>query len=174
MYCQTSSSVQLLIGTRARARRDARARCTGSTARPLLRGPTGRIRRAPRTRAPWRAPFPRRAARRRSRVEAELGDRLEQRHRLAALRLSSFERSLTLPRRIDSSTERTIRRSPSSAARRSRNSITSGKCARCRWQQREGKRPGRNAFSARRSRQIESLPPERTAPVLHWPRPRAG
>src|SRR5690606_17051911 len=34
----------------------------------------------------------------------------------------------------------------------------------------KGKRPGRKAFSARRSRQIESLPPENSNTGLaHWP-----
>src|SRR5690606_10949973 len=34
----------------------------------------------------------------------------------------------------------------------------------------KGKRPGRKAFSARRSRQIESLPPENSSTGLaHWP-----
>jgi pimeloyl-ACP methyl ester carboxylesterase len=54
-------------------------------------------------------------------------------------------------------------RVPCSATRRSRNSITSGKL----WPVSmcitgNGKRPGRNAFSARRSSTSESLPPEKS------------
>src|SRR5215208_5169564 len=69
--------------------------------------------------------------------------------------------STTRPRSIDSWTLATTSRSPSSATRRSRNSITSGKL----WPVStcitgNGRRAGRNAFSARRSRTIESLPPE--------------
>src|SRR3954452_13012960 len=68
--------------------------------------------------------------------------------------------STTRPASIESCTLATIRRSPSSATRRSRNSMTSGKL----WpvstcMSGKGKRPGRKAFSARRSRTIESLPP---------------
>ena len=72
--------------------------------------------------------------------------------------------STTRPLSIDSCTEATIRRSPSSATRRSRNSITSGKL----WpvstcMTGNGNLPGRNAFSARRSSTIESLPPEKSS-----------
>ena len=72
-----------------------------------------------------------------------------------------------MPRRIESSTERTISRSPSSAARWSRKAITSGKL----WpvsmcSSGNGKRPGRNAFSARRSSTSESLPPEKSSAGL--------
>ena len=79
----------------------------------------------------------------------------------AALRESvAGLRRRTVPFLIESSTEPTIRRSPSSATRRSRNSITSGKL----WPvsmctSGKGNFPGRKAFSARRSRTTESLPP---------------
>ena len=68
--------------------------------------------------------------------------------------------STTRPASIESCTLATIRRSPSSATRRSRNSMTSGKL----WpvstcMSGNGKRAGRKAFSARRSSTIESLPP---------------
>ena len=68
--------------------------------------------------------------------------------------------SRTRPASIDACTDATTSRSPSSATRRSRNSMTSGKL----WpvstcMSGNGKRPGRNAFSARRSSTIESLPP---------------
>ena len=72
-----------------------------------------------------------------------------------------------MPRAIESSTERTISRSPSSAARLSRKAITSGKL----WpvsmcSSGKGNCAGRKAFSARRSRQIESLPPENSSAGL--------
>ncbi len=68
--------------------------------------------------------------------------------------------SATLPESIDSCTLATIKRSPSSATRRSRNSITSGKlCPVSTCINGNGKGPGRNAFSASRSSTIESLPP---------------
>ena len=72
--------------------------------------------------------------------------------------------STTRPLRIESSTEATIRRSPSSSTRRSRNSITSGKL----WpvstcMTGNGNFAGRNAFSASRSSTIESLPPENSS-----------
>jgi hypothetical protein len=62
---------------------------------------------------------------------------------------------------IDSSTEPTIRRSPSSATRASRKEMTSSKL----WPvsmctSGKGNLPGRKAFSARRSSTTESLPPE--------------
>ncbi len=79
----------------------------------------------------------------------------------AALRESVSRRSTTLPRAIESSTLRTIRVSPSSAARASRKAITSSKlCPVSMCISGKGKRPGRNAFSARRSSTTESLPPE--------------
>src|SRR5215216_3134463 len=80
-------------------------------------------------------------------------------------RLRERPSSTARPASMESCTLATISRSPSSATRRSRNSSTSGKlwpvstcmigngnlilCP-----------PARNAFSARRSRTIESLPPE--------------
>ena len=68
--------------------------------------------------------------------------------------------STTRPASIESCTLATISRSPSSATRRSRNSMTSGKL----WpvstcMSGKGKRAGRKAFSARRSSTMESLPP---------------
>ena len=68
--------------------------------------------------------------------------------------------STARPLSIDSCTLATISSSPSSATRRSRNSITSGKL----WPvstciSGNGKGAGLNAFSARRSSTIESLPP---------------
>ena len=68
--------------------------------------------------------------------------------------------STTRPVSIDSCTLATISRSPSSATRRSRNSITSGKlCPVSTCISGNGNAAGRNAFSARRSSTIESLPP---------------
>ena len=65
---------------------------------------------------------------------------------------------------MESWTEATTRRSPSSATRWSRKAIASGKL----WpvstcMTGKGKRPGRKAFSARRSRTAESLPPENSS-----------
>ncbi len=69
--------------------------------------------------------------------------------------------STARPESIDSCTDATISRSPSSRTRRSRNSITSGKlCPVSTCRTGNGKRAGRNAFSASRSSTIESLPPE--------------
>ena len=102
-------------------------------------------------------------------VELELGDGIEQRHRLVprCASRSSGCAGARVPRRIESSTERTIRRSPSSAHALSRKAITSAKL----WpvsmcSSGNGKRPGRNAFSARRSRTTESLPPENSSAGL--------
>ena len=72
--------------------------------------------------------------------------------------------STTRPLSIDSWTLATTRRSPSSATRRSRYSTTSGKL----WpvstcMTGNGNFAGRNAFSARRSITIESLPPEKSS-----------
>jgi hypothetical protein len=78
-------------------------------------------------------------------------------------------RRRTVPRLIESSTEPTISRSPSSATRLSRKVMTSSKL----WPvsictSGNGKRPGRKAFSARRSMTTESLPPENSsAGLLH-------
>src|SRR5215217_1051855 len=75
--------------------------------------------------------------------------------------LDGSHSSMARPAAIESSTLATISVSPSSATRRSRNSSTSGKL----WpvstcSTGKGKGPGRHAFSASRSRTIESLPPE--------------
>src|SRR5919109_1359234 len=75
--------------------------------------------------------------------------------------LDGSHSSLARPAAIESSTFATISVSPSSATRRSRNSSTSGKL----WpvstcMTGNGNEPGRKAFSASRSRTIESLPPE--------------
>src|SRR5258706_195242 len=79
----------------------------------------------------------------------------------AAFLLSSKRRSLTVPRRIESSTERTMSRSWSSAARMSRKAITSGKlCPVSICISGDGNFAGRKTFSARRSSTMESLPPE--------------
>src|SRR5215218_3441738 len=68
--------------------------------------------------------------------------------------------STTRPRSIDSWTEATTSCSPSSATRRSRKAITSGKlCPVSTCMSGKGNRPGRNAFSARRSRPLDSFPP---------------
>ena len=88
------------------------------------------------------------------------------------LRLSSGAFSTTRPDAIESSTERTISRSPSSAARAGRGRRSPREsCGRCRRAAAEtGKRPGRNAFSASRSSTSESLPPEKSrAGFWHWP-----
>ena len=72
--------------------------------------------------------------------------------------------STTRPLSIDSCTDATISRSSSSRTRRSRNSITSGKlCPVSTCMTGNGNLPGRNAFSASRSRTIESLPPEKSS-----------
>src|SRR6266567_1807543 len=72
--------------------------------------------------------------------------------------------STTRPLSIDSCTLAITRRSPSSATRRSRNSITSGKlCPVSMCITGNGNLPGRNAFSASRSITIESLPPEKSS-----------
>ena len=88
----------------------------------------------------------------------------------AALRESvAGLRRRTVPRLMDSSTEPTISRSPSSATRLSRKAITSGKL----WPvsictSGNGNLPGRKAFSARRNKTMESLPPEnKRAGLLH-------
>ena len=88
-----------------------------------------------------------------------LGDRVEQRDGLQPVaRRAVLERAALS---IDSCTDATISRSPSSATRRSRKSSTSGKL----WpvstcMTGNGNGAGRNAFSASRSSTIESLPPE--------------
>ncbi len=116
--------------------------------------------------APSRARAPRRGGRRRSprrsraRLIASSSVVVCSRLREARGPVSSTTRPLS----IDSCTEATTSRSPSSATRRSRNSITSGKL----WpvstcMSGNGKRPGRNAFSASRSSTIESLPPENSS-----------
>ena len=132
-------------GTRGRSRPGACARCRGSTAPAAgSSDPTGRTRRGRRRSAPWRAPSPRRGARRRCRRRSRIP-----RSRRAASPTdarcgsppgASARRD---PRAIESSTVRTISRSPSSAARRSRNAMTSGKL----WpvsmcSSGNGKRPG--------------------------------
>ena len=77
--------------------------------------------------------------------------------RLACLPVSSATR----PAAMDSSTEATTSRTLSSAARRSRNSSTSGKlCPVSTCITGKGMRAGQNAFSASASITIESLPPE--------------
>src|SRR6266850_483280 len=82
----------------------------------------------------------------------------------AAFLLSSKRRSLTVPRRIESSTERTMSRSWSSPARMSRKAITSGKlCPVSICISGNGNFAGRKAFSARRSSTMESLPPEKNS-----------
>src|SRR5471030_1006626 len=86
----------------------------------------------------------------------------------AALRESvSGLRRRTVPFLIESSTEPTIRRSPNSAARLSRKVMTSAKL----WPvsmctSGKGNLPGRKAFSARRSKTTESLPPENSSAGL--------
>ena len=81
------------------------------------------------------------------------------------LRLSPGWARRTVPRRIESSTLRTINSAPSSWARKSRKSVTSGKL----WpvsiiSRGKGRRPpcwrSMKAFSAQRSMTNESLPPE--------------
>ena len=99
------------------------------------------------------------------RVEAVLLDRVEQRRRLQRLRDARGPvSSTTRPLSIDSCTDATTSRSPSSATRRSRYSIASGKlCPVSTCMIGNGNLPGRNAFSASRSRTIESLPPEKSS-----------
>ena len=125
-------------------------------------GPSRRSRRGRRRCAPSRGPAPRRGARRRRRRRSRA-----RRSRRAASSSAGgcATRAGRSPRpraraSIESCTLATIRRSPSSATRRSRNSMTSGKL----WpvstcMSGKGKRAGRKAFSARRSSTIESLPP---------------
>ena len=110
--------------------RRRRACCRGPTAPGAgAAGPSRRSRRAARSRAPWPARAPRRGARRRSRRRSGAP-----RSRRAASWSAGgcARRAARAPRprgpaSIDSCTEATISRSPSSATRRSRNSITSGK-----------------------------------------------
>ena len=65
---------------------------------------------------------------------------------------------------MDSCTDATMSRTPSSATRRSRNSSTSGKlCPVSTCMTGNGIRAGQNAFSARASITIESLPPENSS-----------
>src|SRR6266705_1181922 len=166
MYCQTSSSVQLLIGntrmcspfaTRVLYRlhssgrwffgshwpNSSRKENTRSLARAFSSS-----RRAP----PMAASKPNSAI-----ASSSVTD-------CAAFLLSLGRRSFTVPRRIDSSTERTISRSPSAAARASRNAITSGKlCPVSTCMSGNGNFAGRKAFSARRNSTIESLPPEKNS-----------
>ena len=91
-------------------------------------GPTGRSRRGRRRSAPWPGRAPRRGARRRtprrSRARAIASSSVTVCSRLREARgpVSSTARPLS----IDSCTEATISRSPSSATRRSRNSIDLG------------------------------------------------
>ena len=95
-------------------------------------------------------------------VEAVLLDGVEQRRGLQAVAAGPRTpvSSTTRPWSIDSWTEATTSFTPSSATRRSRNSSTSSKL----WPVSmcitgNGMRAGQNAFSARRSMTIESLPP---------------
>src|SRR5487761_2766466 len=68
------------------------------------------------------------------------------------------------PNSIASWTEATTNRAPSSAARRSRNSTTSGKLwPVSTWTTGKGNFAGQNAFSAILRRTIESLPPEKSS-----------
>ena len=69
-----------------------------------------------------------------------------------------------MPRFMESSTERTIRRSPSFGARLSRKlgDDFRGSCGRCRCISGKGN-ARRKAFSAIRSMQMESLPPENSS-----------
>ena len=72
--------------------------------------------------------------------------------------------STTRPRSIESCTEATTSSTPSSSTRRSRNAITSGKlCPVSTCMTGNGTPAGRNAFSARRSSTIESLPPQNSS-----------
>ncbi len=72
--------------------------------------------------------------------------------------------SVTRPASIESCTEATISRTPSSAARWSRNSMTSLKlCPVSTCMTGNGILAGRNAFSARASMTTESLPPENSS-----------
>ena len=76
------------------------------------------------------------------------------------LRIPSGD-SRTRPASSASGTDATTSCTPSSATRRSRNSSTSGKlCPVSTCMTGNGIRAGANAFSARRSMTIESLPPE--------------
>ena len=147
-----------------------RGRCTGSRARGAgCAGPTGRTRRGcEKMRSLARAFSSSRRAppmRRRSRTRAMASSSVTDWCGVAAL--GRGRAAARGPLRIESSTERTIRRSPSSAARASRKAITSGSCGRCRCAAAgTGSGPGRNAFSASRSITIESLPPENSSAGL--------
>src|SRR5271166_762509 len=163
MYCHTSSSVQLEIGkTRA---------CSPLRIRPLYRlhssgrwrwgshwpnsSRKDRIRSLARARSSSRRAPPKAASKSCSAI-ASSSVTVCSRLRDARGPVSSTTRPLS----IDSCTLATISRSPSSATRRSRNSITSGKlCPVSTCISGNGNGAGRNAFSARRSSTIESLPP---------------
>ena len=153
-------------GRRACARRGGCGRCRGSRARAAgLAGPTGRTRRGARRRAPWRGPSPRRGGRRRRRRRTVLLDGVEQGRRSGA----GCATGCPAPRARGPCRSspgrrprRGARRAPST--RRSRNSRTSGKL----WpvstcMTGKGNLAGQNAFSARRSITIESLPPENSS-----------
>ena len=141
-------------------------------------GPTGRTRRGTRTRAPWRAPFPRRAARRRSRRRS----RTRRSPRAASptaprCGFVPWRASRTVPRSIESSTERTISRSPSSAARASRNAITSAKVVPgvdVQQREREAPRAERLLRQAQQDDRILAAGEEQHRVLATRPRPRAG
>ena len=167
MYCHTSSSVQLRQREHAQVlARPRRARCRGPTARAAgAAGPSCRSRRAARSRAPSRASAPRRAARRRSRRRSGSPRSRRAASSSAAGCARRAARLLAHAPAVDRLLHRGDEQpSPSSATRRSRNSITSGKL----WpvstcSSGNGTAPGANAFSASRSSTIESLPPENSS-----------
>ena len=150
-------------GTRGRARPCGSARCTATTARGAgAWGPTGRTRPGTRTRAPWRE----RALRRGGRRRTQRRSRAPRSRRAASSSAAGCATRADRSPRPPGPCRSTPGRWPRSAARRaastsrSRNSITSGKL----WPVStcmigNGNFAGRNAFSARRSSTIESLPP---------------
>jgi hypothetical protein len=135
MYCQTSSSVQFEIG---KARMFSPLWHAGVEQVPqlgalVLRVPAAEFVAEGKDALLGAGLFLVAAGAADAGVEAELLDGFEQRHRLVLVaRLVGRLEHAPCRAPSSSSTERTIRRSPSSQARASRKSMTSGSCGRCR------------------------------------------
>ena len=135
MYCHTSSSVQLQIGNTRKCSpgRDARVEQRPQLGPLVLRLPLAELVADARRCAPWRAPSPRRGARRRSGVEAELLDRFEQRHRLVGVARLAGRRSRTRAARdrvLDVAHDQPLAQLGDARGRGTRS--PRGSCARCR------------------------------------------
>ena len=163
MYCHTSSSVQLLIGNTRKCSPGCRRwlNSVHSSGRWSLGCHWPKLSRCEKMRSLARALSSSRRAppisaskRNSSIASSSVTD-------WCTLRGSPGCASRTLPRAIECSTLRTISSAPSSLARRSRKSVTSGKL----WpvsimSSGYGMRPVPKAFSAHLSITSESLPPE--------------